>query len=277
MTHNYAEDIARQHEEGRATQRPTRSDTERWAQRIQAILALAEREEDEGRRDALLEQASALQLKFAIADTALRVGERRGAEEIVFKDFCGESNTPLIKAKRILINIIALHHRGRAVMMGEWKDGPKGRKLDRRAKVRVWAHESDLQFITVLYTSLLTQMQRMMATEEAALFGNRKVPQAWRVSYAHGWVERIQARLQEIKERTERAATQGEPGTALVLRDRQGAVHHHVASAIGETKKTRYRINDTDRAARQAGYTAGGLADLGQRGVPDGQRRQLGP
>jgi RNase P subunit RPR2 len=257
--------------------------SEDMARKIQGLLALAEdaaKNGNEPLRDTYLEKATALQIKYAIDDTLLRVQEGRSAEKIVFADFCTESNTPLIKAKRILINVVAVHNRGKAVMMGEMKDTPKGRKLDRRAKVRVWAHESDLRFITFLYTSLLTQMQSMMANDERKAVDlwrpSAKVSSSWRVSYAHGWVTRIDVRLQELQVRQERAATGGEPGTALVLAVRGDLVGSFVASAIGPVRKTGYKIHANDTGGRKAGYAAGGQANLGQTGVSSGQRRLIG-
>src|SRR5919198_2457620 len=107
------------------------------AQTIQALLAKAESAAalgNEHERDAFVEKATSLQLKYAISDAMAARSGARVKQDIKWRDFCTESNTPLIKAKRILINSIATHHRGKAVMMPEMKGG----KLDRRAKVRVW-------------------------------------------------------------------------------------------------------------------------------------------
>lgn len=305
MNTNHAADVDREHELGRARTKATRSDTERWSHRIAAILALAEdsaKRGDEAERDRLLEQASALQLKFAIADTMLRKEEGVGAEQISYKDFCTESNTPLIKVKRQIIQMVAEHCRGRVILMGEMQVTAKGLKMNKRAKMRVWAHESDLQFITAMYTSLLTQMQTMMANDEThpaceaghgkmgqtheGLWhcpeclttlapGYPKIANAWRVSYGYGWSSRVYSRLLEIKARQENQAT-SEPGTALVLRDRTGAVSTFVDQAIGKTRKARMRHDDKDEVGRAAGYVAGGLADLGQTRVRSADRCQLG-
>lgn len=140
------------------------------------------------------------------------------------------------------------------------------------------AHESDLGFITVLYTSLITQMQTMMAQDERVekIRGFRgATPGAWRVSYAYGWVNRISVRLAELKARTETEATT-EPGTALVLRDRGASVVTFVADSIGKTRKTNYKLHDTSAAGRASGYAAGGRADLGQDKVGGPARRALG-
>jgi len=245
------------------------------AQRIAALLAQAEGEAkagNEAARDTFLEKAAALQLKYAIDDAMLPQGDA-GREGISYMDFCQESNTPLIKAKRILINSVAQANRGRAVMMPGIK--PNG-KVDRRAKIRVWAHESDLKFISMLYTSLILQMQSMMANDErAAWVGGGKTIQAWRVSYAYGWVERVSQRIWEAKRRNEAAETSARAGTALVLRDRTQVVVDHVAAEIGNTRSTKYRIDDRDEGGKAAGRAAANRADLGGKKVSGSGQRAL--
>lgn len=260
---------------------------ENISNKIQALLALAEdaaRRGDEAHRDVLLERASAMQLKYAIADAMSQAKHGVTADKIITADFCTESNTPLIKAKRQLINELANLYRGKAVMLGEWKDKAKGRrKYDHRAKIRVWAHQSDLEFITALYNSLILQMQTMMAADERHYmpgFGQRPgVKQqgvaAWRVSYAYGWVSRVVTRLREAKLRTEGVAETGQPGTALVLRDRSQAVADQVSDLYPKLRNAGYRVDDKDLAGRAAGQAAAERADLGHRKVGN-ERAQLG-
>lgn len=250
------------------------------AAKIQALLAQAEGEAaagNEAARDTFLDKASALQLKYAIDDAVLKATGAQGTDELTYADFCTESNTPLIKAKRQLVNAIAELHRGRAVMMGELRpkrDG--GTKWDRRAKVRVYAHQSDLDFITALYNSLIIQMQTMMAADERSI--NRAVTTiaAWRVSYAYGWVARVIGRIQEAKRRNEAEADTSQPGTALVLRDRTALVDKHVADLFPKLGKAGYRIDDKSADGRAAGRRAAEQADIGNRRVSGGAARQIG-
>lgn len=244
---------------------------EQAARRIQALLALAEdaaKANNEELRDTYLEKASALQLKFAIADAMLRTEDREGIEEA---EFCRESNTLLIKAKRILINELADLNRGTSILMPEWQRSAKGTpKLNRRAYIRVYAHKSDLDFIRMMYTSLIIQMQTMMAADEraeieGAFGGPKSMTNAWRVSYAYGWVRRVVARLREAKARQEAAETASTPGTALVLADRKALVTKHLEQAHPSLRKHNPRHDDKDPRGRAAGHAAGNRADLGQR------------
>lgn len=282
MNDDHAQFINEQYETGAAQEKTSTSKHERMARIIQGLLASAEvaaGRGDEGARDEALAKASALQLKFAIDDAMLAVGTQ-SKEGISEADFCTESNTPLIKAKRILINGLATWNRGKAIMMGEMKDKRGGgKRWDKRAKVRVYAHASDLQFITMLYSSLLLQMQTMMANDERKILDSYYPPArpsaamaSWRVSYAYGWVDRVLGRIAEAARRNEAQAETGQPGTALVLRDRTQLVHDHVAGKFGNLKKTSYRHDDKDEAGRRAGRAAAERADLGGKKIANDRR-----
>lgn len=253
--------------------------------KIQKLLALAESEAaagNEAARDTLLEKAAALQLKYAIADAMLAVGTQN-KDELAFGDFCTESNTPLIKAKRQLINGLAIHNRGKAIMMGEFRTKRDGSsRWDRRAKVRVYAHQSDLDFITMLYNSLIIQMQTMMAADERLYKEGAMLPggggkgwAAWRVSYAYGWVARVLGRIAEAAQRNETAAETTEPGTALVLRDRTQLVKNFVDQRHAKLRKTSYRHDDHDEDGRRAGRAAAERADLGGEKITEDEKRRL--
>jgi RNase P subunit RPR2 len=239
---------------------------EQAARRIQALLANAEsaaKDGNEALRDTYLEKASALQMQYAIDAAMLRTGAVR--EEIVSARFCEESNTPLVKAKRDLINMVAKYNRGHAVLTSAMQPDRNGNlKMNRRAYMEVFAHESDLRFITSLYTSLILQMQSMMANDERAL---GKVPANWRVSYAHAWVNRVCQSLREINTRQSAAAEQKEAGTALVLRDRSAAVDAHLASLYGGLRKASVKRSAHNVQGAMAGRLAGANADLGQKKV----------
>jgi hypothetical protein len=261
--------------------------SDKIADKIQKLLALAEAEAkagNEGARDTLLEKAAALQLKYAIADAMLaRTGAK--AEEIGYADFCRESNTPLVKAKRQLINDLAYLNRGKALLMSEWQDCPRskryptGRKLNRRAYIRVYAHESDLAFIGQLYTSLILQMQTMMAADERDMRNIGDPPlagwQGWRVSYSYGWVGRVVARMYEAKRRNEAAEETGTPGTALVLADRKALVDAHIGDMFGKLRNSKVRRDDHDPSGRAAGRAAGDRADLGGKKVQGEAARRI--
>lgn len=240
------------------------------ARRIQALLAMAEEAAAKGNealRDTYLEKAAALQLKYAI-DEATLASKGQATEGIIYSDFCQESNTPLVKAKRELIASLVSLYRGKAVMMPVLKRDASGElrlkngkpMWDRRGFVRVYAYESDLRFITMLYTSLVLQMQTMMAADERR---EGTAERGWRVSYAHAWVSRVYNRLKIDKAFQEREHRSAEPGTALVLRSREQNVLDHYTQQHPRVRKASYRTGDSNTAGRAAGWAAGERADLG--------------
>lgn len=255
--------------------------------RIEGMLAQAEdaaKRGNEAERDIWLDKAAALQLKYAI-DEAMLASQGKATEGIVHGEFCRESNSPLIKAKRELITSLAVLFRGKAVLCGAYKRdangqvrrGKGGQPLwDGRAYVRVYAYESDLNFIRVMYASLLLQMQSMMANDEKVASRNQPI-QGWRVSYAHAWVNRVYNRMLTDKKFQEREVRQdGPPGTALALRNRQSEVEKHFESLYTKTRKSTYKIHDTNEAGRAAGWVAGGKADLGSNKVASANQPQIG-
>jgi hypothetical protein len=248
---------------------------EQAARRIAALLAQAESAAELGNAElatTCLEKAAALKFKYDIDSI---VQGRALKEEIETRDFCTESNTPLIKAKRDLISALANLYRGKPVMMGEWRTNARGeRKYDRRARIRVWAYSSDLVFIEKMFLSLLLQLQSAMGRDERQLPARRGTA-SWRVSYAHAWVDRVTLRLFTAQDRDQHAASQATPGAALALRDRGGEVARHVESTLSDLRKGRKtRRSEGDVAGWAAGDQAGRVADLGNSAAIPGEEMQ---
>jgi RNase P subunit RPR2 len=235
---------------------------EQAARRIAHLLALADdaaKQGNETLRDTYIAKATGLQHKYAVDQIMLEAqGEK--AEEIIFGDFCDEQNTPLIKAKRQLVVNLSFLYRGHTIMCGRW-NREKG-KYDKRAYLRVHAYESDLRWITQLYTSLILQLQTEMAKDERVHFTKgAKGVASWRVSYAHEWVRTVFLRLSALQRQNKRET---EPGTALVLVEKGDKVRKYVEDSHALTKARRTPISDKSAAGRTAGREAAYRADLGQ-------------
>lgn len=242
---------------------------EQAARRVQGLLALAEdaaKRGDLAQRDTYLQKATALQHQYAVDTVLLEMQGQQASEEIISADFCDESNTPLIKAKRELIHGLAKLYRGTSALCGRWD--PVKRKMDKRAYITVWAHASDLAFITQLYTSFILQMQTEMARDERLT--HEKITNGWRVSYAHAWVRRVYWRLVDIQAAQDRAVRSTGSGAELVLRDKADLVHKFASEAVGGFGKARRMpTSDKNGAGRAAGDAAGRRADLGQKRVTE--------
>jgi hypothetical protein len=240
---------------------------EKAAAKIAALLASAEDAAKRGalaERDNFLSKATALQHKYAVDQVMLQMTGEASSEEIIFQDFCTESNTPLIKAKRDLIVGVARLYRGEPLML-EATRLRKGRWVrDKRAAIRVWAHTSDLRFIEQMYTSLILQLQTEMARDEKIT--HEKVTNAWRVSYAHAWVYRVLTRLHTLNREQEREENQRGTGAEMMLRAKGDVVKQHLAdNKLVEGKARRTPVSDKSDAGRRAGDAAGRRADLGQK------------
>ena len=240
---------------------------EQAARRIAGLLALAEdaaKRGDLAARDTFLQKATALQHKYAVDQVLLEMQGDAPTEEITSQDFCTESNTPLIKAKRELIACVARLYRGHPVMLeitrmvnGRWKK-------DKRAAMRVYAHASDLTFIAQLYTSLILQLQTEMARDEKLT--HEKVANGWRVSYAHAWVYRVVTRLRALEAAQVLAENQRGTGAEIMLRNKADLVMAHLTDnrlVDGKARAGKARITNSDGVA--AGDAAGRRADLGQK------------
>lgn len=290
---DHAAYINDQYASGAEKAKASTSKQQRMARVIADLLASAEvaaKRGDQMEVQRLIDQASALQLKFAVED-AMLPHDDPNRDSIEYMDFCRESNTPLVKAKRQLINEVSRYNRGKAILSGEFKKDADGNiryrmvngKLkamyDSRAYVRVYAHKSDLEFIQALYTSLILQMQSFMSLDENKQelhVGRGKVTNAWRVSWAYGYVQRITQRLADAEHRNRQEATVDQPGTAVALVDRKNAVAKYVEDSYGKLKSASYRKDDKDAHGRNAGYEAGGKADLGGTKVGASKTRHIG-
>lgn len=247
---------------------------EQAARRIAHLLALAEDAAQQGNeqlRDTYLAKATGLQHKYAV-DQILLEQQGEQVEEIVFGDFCDESNTPLIKAKRQLVINLAFLYRGHTMMCGRWSK--EKQKYDKRAYLRVHAHTSDLSWITQLYTSLILQLQTEMAKDERREFATKsaKGVSSWRVSYAHEWVRVVTTRLAALNRQNEREHV---PGAALALIDKGEKVKSFVEGTHALSKGKRIPTSDKNGAGRAAGREAGYRADLGQKRTGAGERRAV--
>lgn len=248
---------------------------EQAARRIAGLLSLAEdaaKRGDEAQRDVYLQKATALQHQYAVDQVLLEMHGQQATEEIVSAEFCRGSNTPLIKAKRELITCLAHLYRGTAAMSGEY-DYEK-RKMNKRAYITVWAHASDLAFITQLYTSFILQMQTAMAHDERLT--HEKVTNGWRVSYAHSWVRRVYWRLGDLQRAQDATTAATGSGAELVLRNKAEVVSAYASAEVGGfTKSRRIPTSDNSAAGRAAGDAAGRRADLGQKRVAEPATRAL--
>lgn len=121
----------------------------------------------------------------------------------------------------------------------------------------VAGHSSDLLFVEMLFTSILTQMNFKLAVQQAV---NEDVnPRSFISSFHHGYSDRISRRLQELsRENTDEVGN----SMALVLADRSAAVEKWVNQKIN-VKSSSYNRGSTNMAGYDSGRRAADETDLG--------------
>lgn len=236
--------------------------SDKIARQIVALLNKAESTPSEHERDALLEKATELRLKYVIEDADLRAhSQDKPKENIVVKQMLAEKHAAFIKAKRELLTGLAQLNNCKIVLVGN------------REYMEIMGFESDVNYVQFLYASLLLQMERAMARDESERPAYESL-RTWRTSYAHAWERRVIMRLAEFKQRSESKAEASTPGTALVLQDRNKEVAERVTERYPRLRQG-YKNTSTHSAD---GYTrgdaAGRQASL-NRGIDRGSRGSI--
>lgn len=233
--------------------------TTNYADKIAKLLAKAENTTNEHEAAIYLAKASQLQLEKQISDSDLRAaqGENVPTDDLVTKIVAGlPKGAGYIKAKRDLVYGLASVFNLKVTIAAD------------RSEVRLYGHTTDFEFVQSLFNSLILQMESAMARAR----GDR----SFKTSFAHGYVNRVIARLREARHGQESEAVVESPGTALVLRDRSLIVTDYFNSQFGGRKLGSSYKNRSIRSTAGiiAGDAAGRNARLGQPEIRT--RRELG-
>lgn len=234
------------------------SDT-RVLEKVRALLAKAESTTFPEEAEALSAKAQELMARHAIDEAMVGAGAERGADE-------GPAGVrvpvddPYASAKSILLSEVASANRCRAV----WSKG--------FGFCTILGYESDLQFVDVLYTSLLVQATSAMVAAGPQVDGRgRSRTRSFRQAFLLAYATRIGHRLREA-EAAVRAAAAEAYGDALlpVLADRSAAVAAAEASAFPHLQQRVVSVSNA--AGWAAGKAAADLASLpGRTEVPTGR------
>ena len=234
----------------------------RMLERVRALLAKAESTTFPEEAEALSAKAQQLMARHAIDEAMVAAaggaggaGDAPGAMRLPVDD-------PYAGAKSILLSQVALANRCRAV----WSK--------RLGFSTVVGFESDLEFVEVLYTSLLVQATSAMvaAGSQVDRYGRSRT-RSFRQSFLLAYADRIGDRLRAA-DAASRAAAAEEYGEALlpVLADRTAAVDAAFAEAFPGAVSRSVSINNA--AGWAAGSAAADLASLtGRTEVPAGSGR----
>ena len=217
-----------------------------WADKIRKVLAKAEDPAaTEEERASFLASAQRLAKDHAVDMHNLGVSDPQRAEAIEgVRWFADDKHTTLIKAKRELLFGLATLNRCRTVLHG-------------RAFVNLIGHQFDMEIVSMMFTSVMLQLQTAMVVAERTAHAVNV--RSWRVSYAHGYVRRVIERLR-YADRSDASI----PGTALVLVDRTALVNKRLADMYPKLRIATLKTSaDSGSGAYARGVVDGSIADLG--------------
>ncbi|MBA3956303.1 MAG: DUF2786 domain-containing protein [Acidimicrobiia bacterium] len=218
----------------------------RMLERVRALLAKAESTTFTEEAEAFTAKAQELMARHAV-DRAMVEGVDRGdgpgGRRIGIDD-------PYAQAKSLLLAVVADANRCRSVWSKDMGFST------------VFGHESDLDGVDLLYTSLLVQATAAMAAEGRRTDrSGRSRTRSFRSSFLVAYAQRIGQRLRESTDAAEAAGAE-EHGAGLlpVLAARSQAVDDAVGSTFPEMGK--YSVSASNGAGWAAGTAAAELARL---------------
>lgn len=261
--------------------------TDSRLEKIRALIATAESFTRGGNHAAAASynaKAQELMTKWSIEEAQL-AGARSASSTDIGVSYIYEHFNPYQEPKLQILYYVANHNNCRVLATkGVAHRDSEGRLiLDRNGrsakhtKVHVIGRERDRQFVEMLYTSLLVQLeteilapaiQERMA-REAPKPGNRI---KWRNSFVLGYGRGVDSRLQEAK----RTVVDATPGAALVLADSSKAIDAWIENTYSKLRKGRNSQSGNGYYGAQAeGAVAGRRADVGQTRVGNDNRKAL--
>lgn len=230
--------------------------------RVRALLAKADSTEYPAEAEAFTAKAHELMATYGIEQAHLAATGRIKDEIRVMRINMVGTYTD---AKTRLLSAIALACRCRTV---RWSSA----RSSAVSYVDVIGHNTDLQRVELLYTSLLLQATGQLSRQRPPtnVFGELLVSvPTFRRSWYTGFTNEVRARLERIEAQAAaaaQAATTDDTGgksTELVLVDRKTAVDLAYNELFGDLPKTKSR-QTLDANAYYAGKEAGRRADIGQ-------------
>lgn len=219
---------------------------EKMIDRVRGLLALAEDESTtEHERELATVRAAELMAKFSIDGAMLAAKadlRQMPCDKIVhFPD-------PYAKQHMFLYVAILRAFGGDCVIV---QTHHKYQKND-GMKLQVYGFEADLTMVDILYTSLLLQ-----GVNQSKVVPRYEHARTWRVSFWSGYTRVIEKRLAEANANAQ--ASSGEPGTAIVLRDRKALVQERIAAdhgKLGKYGESTPRSHHGFTSGREAGHRA---------------------
>ena len=230
----------------------------RLLDRVRKLLAKAEDEAcTPPEAEALTAKAAELMAKYGI-DRARLAASQPDTDRPASRMF--DLDNPWARVKAHLLCGLARAFRGQAIMLPT-------RPGSGSVRIHVFAYQSDLERLDLLYTSVLLQMAHGLALQFVPGSGGRA--KAWRRSWMLGFSSAVIARVRQA-EQAAAAESEREPretgsvSTAVVLADRSLAIQQEAKRAYPTTRTARVTYSGS---GYRDGHAAGQRANLGGTGV----------
>jgi len=222
--------------------------------RVRKLLAKAEAEGvTPHEAEALTGKAAELMARYGIDRArlgALRPETDQPADKIVTVD------NPWAAVKAHLLSGLAQALRCQCIIL----------KGDSSTRVHVFGYASDIERADILFTSLLVQMARGLAAQQAP----KSHVKAWRRSWMLGFTSAVVSRVRSAEQAAARAAGDTDagraatgddgPSTAVVLADRELTIRRNTQQAYPRTRQARVTYTGSGYSD---GYREGQKADIG--------------
>ncbi len=221
---------------------------------VRALLAKAESTEYPEEAEAFSAKASELMMRYCLDEAMLAQRGAQGARrrEVVQRRIRMEA--PYALRKTTLLGVVARCHGCQLVTSS---DGDL-------TTCHVFGFKSEVECLTVLYTSLLVQLDREMLGAWQAL-GDKPHRRSWGVSFYAGFTVALRERLAERRAEvtSEVEAATGRSVALAVVRDDE-AVLARVAAAFPRLRAGRRLSAPSSASGFHEGRAAGRWADVGR-------------
>lgn len=251
------------------------TETDKRLDKIQKLLAKAERTNHPEEAAAFTAKAQELMTLWAVDDAMLQAA-RKGAEpEKLERRFVDIDYSPYQTPHEQLLMVVCRTNDVEVVFTKVYdfaRTTKSGRGYQQVSRAHLFGHTIDLDFATMLYTSLLLQAEREFRTDEVQFRMKMETSHPghrikWRNSFNQGFAHAVAKRLKAAKDATLRQAeTIHGTGMALALIDRRTLVKASVADAFPRLRTKQANAGGV-AGGQSAGVVAGNRADLGGKGV----------
>lgn len=240
------------------------TEQETIVERINKLLAKAERTDNPEEAEAFFSKAAALQSKHAIDEIMLNAAAGNKRDDIITKVY--PLTGSYAKAHILIINSLSKPLNCKVVQVSHG-----GGKISAKAH----GFRSDIERLDTLFTSVLIQAARQLkpwARDNTHNWMTAAEKYQRRKSFLIGFGEGAARKLKESMVTAEAEAT--EPGVGLVLVSRRDQVEESYRETFGRLGHA--RSTKTDYAAVGHGQRAGARADIGSSRVGSGNSGALG-